>query len=1042
MNRRFLKEFNAPPNECRAVPFWGWNARMEPEELRRQVRILRRMGFGGFFVHSRVGLETPYLSDEWMDRIETCVEEAEKLGMTAWLYDDDRWPSGFAGGIVTRNPKYSGRMLEMVVHRESKGFRWEKDTLAAFVARVDPPNVAGVKRLARGRRPARLERGESILTFRVRPFMASDWHNGQTYVDTMNPEAIREFLRVTHEAYRKRFGDRFGKSVPGIFTDEPHYARRKEMAPGTGEVVPWTDRLPAVFRRRYGFDIVNHLPELFYDLDGQGIAPARWRFRDCLTFLFTDSFARQIGEWCAKHGLLHTGHVLSEQTLWSQTYVVGSAMRFYEHMQAPGIDVLTEYRREYDTAKQLSSAARQFGQRWRLSETYGCTGWEFDFEGHKAVSDWQAALGVNLRCQHFAFYTMLGEAKRDYPASIFFQSPWWEHYRLVEDYFARIHVAMSRGREVRDILVVHPVESAWVLSRAGDDALREELNRRSEALRDALLAENLDFDYGDEDILARHGRVTRRGGRVVLRVAEAEYSSVVVPRLLTVRSTTLALLKKFQKAGGEIVFVGNGADRVDALPSDEARALAVECVRVRRENAEVARVLDPSARRVSIADSDGDQIRPALYCLREDRDAFYLFVCNTGQDQFGKGDGTHNEKVAVRRRRMEFPDVRIRLKGQGGGRPVELDPLTGETFAAAGSVSSRGWTVRTSFSALGSRLFVFPKRESAVRLAPRKLLKQKRSKTLDPSEWEIQLSETNCLVLDRPRSRIAGGAWKKPEDILRIDDAVRRSLGIARRSGSMKQPWARTAPPRPRSTVVELEYEFEVRDIPVGPLYLGIERPDTFSIALNGQPVGADAECGWWVDPSMRKVPLDPALLRTGRNALSLACSYGELHPGLEIVYLLGAFGARAKGTDVSIVEFPQTLRLGDWTRQGLAFYGGSVTYSRTIRPDLRAGERLFVHIPSYEGVAVRVLVEGREAGVVGWEPNEVDITPFVGTEPVRIGIQVLGHRRNSHGPLHTTHRPRTVGPTMFRTSGEWWQDEYHLVPCGLTSPPKLIVKK
>ena len=91
-------------------------------------------------------------------------------------------------------------------------------------------------------------------------------------------------------------------------------------------------------------------------------------------------------------------------------------MRFYEHMQAPGMDLLTERWRIYDTAKQVSSVARQFGRKWRLTETYGCTGWDFPFAGHKALGDWQTALGINLRCQHLYWYTMKGEAKRDYPA--------------------------------------------------------------------------------------------------------------------------------------------------------------------------------------------------------------------------------------------------------------------------------------------------------------------------------------------------------------------------------------------------------------------------------------------------------------------------------------------------------------------------------------------------------------------------------------------------------------------------------------------------
>jgi hypothetical protein len=228
---------------------------------------------------------------------------------------------------------------------------------------------------------------------------------------------------------------------------------------GTGATMdlPWTAGLPAAFRARHGYDLLPHLVELFYDVDGQEMTPARHDYHNCVTALFVDSFSRQVGEWCEENGLLHVGHVLMEDRLSDQSDVMGSAMRFYEHMQTPGMDLLTERWRAFTTAKQVSSVAHQFGRAWRLTETYGCTGWDFPFAGHKALGDWQVALGITLRGQHLAWYGMGGQAKRDYPAAISPQSPWWDMYPAVEDYFARLHAVMTRGEEVRDIFDVPPV---------------------------------------------------------------------------------------------------------------------------------------------------------------------------------------------------------------------------------------------------------------------------------------------------------------------------------------------------------------------------------------------------------------------------------------------------------------------------------------------------------------------------------------------------------------------------------------------------------
>jgi len=419
------RDFREPGAWHRGMPFWAWNGKLSPDELRRQVRLMRQMGLGGFFMHARVGLDTPYLSDEWFACIEACVDEAARQGMLAWLYDEDRWPSGAAGGLVTKDPRWRRRSLMMREIASPRELKWSDDVVAAFTARREGHGARNVRRIPRGERPASLAEGEAILAFPVEIDPLSSWYNGFTALDTLNPQAVRRFIAVTHEAYRRRMARHFGKTIPGIFSDEPNHGHRLGVDHATRKPMglPWTTGLPAAFRKRFGYDLAPHLVELFLDVDGRPISPARWHYHDCVTHLFVDSFARQVGEWCRENGLQFTGHVLAEDTLSQQAAVVGSAMRFYEHMQLPGMDLLTEHSRAYTTAKQVSSAARQSGRRFRLSETYGCTGWDFPFAGHKALGDWQAALGINLRCQHLAWYTMEAEAKRDYPAAVSWQSP-------------------------------------------------------------------------------------------------------------------------------------------------------------------------------------------------------------------------------------------------------------------------------------------------------------------------------------------------------------------------------------------------------------------------------------------------------------------------------------------------------------------------------------------------------------------------------------------------------------------------------------------
>ncbi len=524
------KDFSAPEgfvnpsSEYRGKPFWAWNGKLDEAELRRQLRVMKRMGLGGAFMHSRTGLATEYLSDEWFKLVNACAEECGKNSMEAWLYDEDRWPSGAAGGIVTKNPRYRMKMLH-VAAQKACDYKYSERHLAIFAAELDGDEMKSFRRISRA--DIKSVGDCTIIHCQVKPEEPSSWYNGQTYLDTMSDEAVDKFIEVTHKAYGKNCGDHFGKLMPGIFTDEPNYGHMG-CSDGVSRL-PWTDRLPHAFRRKYGYDIIDFIPELVYRFKRRDFSKARHDYFETANLLFVRAFGKRIYDFCEKAGILYTGHVLSEESLRSQTKVVGSAMRFYEYMQAPGIDILCgqvlerEGGRtpEYLTAKQCASVLNQMGRKWMLSELYGCTGWHFTFAEHKAVGDWQAAMGVNLRCQHLSWVTMKGEAKRDYPASISFQSPFWKDYGLVEDYFARVGSMLSQGRPVIDIGVIHPIESAWGLAfqnpseghgwgfpqkdgkgRRSPMAL---LDEKLESIQSTLLEGHFDFEYVDEEILARHG---------------------------------------------------------------------------------------------------------------------------------------------------------------------------------------------------------------------------------------------------------------------------------------------------------------------------------------------------------------------------------------------------------------------------------------------------------------------------------------------------------------------------------------------------------
>jgi len=1053
------KTFAHPGALYRGKPFWAWNDKLDADECRRQIRIFHRMGLGGFFMHSRVGLDTPYLEDEWFDIVDACLDEAKKLDMEAWLYDEDRWPSGAAGGLVTCEARFRQRALHMVIC-DSIDTTFTHTPLAMFSAVVDGNSATDVRRLNPDQRGDALEPdGASLLAFFVIESEPDSWYNGQTYLDTMNPDAVDRFIEVTYDAYLERYPAEFGHAMPGIFTDEPNFGilmTEGELDGFKAISVPWTDRLPEVFQERYGYDVLDFLPHLFLNVDGEALSRPRAQYHDCTTYLFVDSFAKRIGDWCERNNILFTGHVLGEESLQSQTKFVGAAMPFYEYMQAPGIDQLSDYWHEYSTATQCASVQHQMGRRWMLSELYGCTGWDWPFEGHKNVGDWQACLGVNLRCQHLSWYSMKGQRKRDYPASISFQSPWWEFYSKVEDYFARMNVVLSDGKPVRRLLVVHPVESVHARTTVGwdKDAAVQRLESAFQTTIRILLSGHVGFDLGDEEMMSRLADV-REGHDPVFRVGKAEYDVVLVPPMDTMRASTLSLLQNFQQAGGTVVFAGEPASMVDVQPSAEVVELAraCHCVSLTPGSDDDALPAAPlewaayapldslaevgvadgallaavaGARRVSITGADGNERAGVFHQLRRAGEEHRLFIIN-------------------RRRDEATGPLTVHIAAQGN---LQLwDAETGERMLYASEPDADGLRFSTDLPPSGSRLFAVVPIDEALPPAP--IWTSNRTVDLSGNDWHSELTEPNVLVLDTAEYKLDDGDWLGPHEILKVDSQLRDMIGLPRRGGRMVQPWARetSAADGPNGRVTLL-FRFQIDDIPSGPVTLAIENPECFHITLNGHDVTPDDDCGWWVDPSLRMLPLDASTLMQGENIIILTGTMDD-DTQLEACFLLGEFGVALDGSQTRICGDRPNVTFGDWTRQGLPFYGGAVVYRTTWLPDLAAGERAFVEVPEFAGTCARVLVNGRQAGIIGWQPHEVDVTELVtGHQSVTLTVEVVGHRRNAFGPLHLDRNKHVswtgngwTGPGEFITHDSAWSNDYDVVPVGCLTPPQISVR-
>lgn len=556
---QLLVGFRQPAAACRPMMFWVWNGRLEPDRIRRQVADLARKGCGGFFIHPmgesfRLGdfiQGMPgYLSEEFFAAVRVAVEAASDAGLYAWLYDEGGWPSGTAQGqVLEGHPEHTAKTLV-----------------------AQPPPGAG-----------------QAPQFRVQEVPGR--------VDLLSPAAVRRFMDLTHERYAASVGEFFGSVIPGIFTDEPAVPGRV----GTAQI-PWTDGLLEQFRQRRGFDLEPLLAALFNaEVVGEGaherlgaetVAQVRCEFCDLWTDRYQEAYWRQINDWCAAHGLLHTGHVGGEDDLREHgRHGFGHFFKTAGSLHVPGVDAIWRQlwwgQENQDFPRLAASAARRRPglegvvptaspfDHAVITETNGAYGLGLTFQQMRWLVDYHLVRGVNLIAPMSYSYETSGGRLFRTQDHVGPDTPSWELYDAFSDYVGRLCAVLRSGVALADVAVHYPVEALW---QDPEGEAAETAAQSFEAMAQALQEQQVAFDVLDATALVE-GTVSEG----VLETPGESYATVVVPRVPLLPRAVMERLAELYRSGGRVVFLGGlpgGCSNLGAAAEFSAArdALAAEAV--------------------------------------------------------------------------------------------------------------------------------------------------------------------------------------------------------------------------------------------------------------------------------------------------------------------------------------------------------------------------------------------------------------------------------------------------------------------------------
>jgi hypothetical protein len=361
------------------------------------------------------------------------------------------------------------------------------------------------------------------------------------------------------------------------------------------------------------------------------------------------------------------------------------------------------------------------------------------------------------------------------------------------------------------------------------------------------------------------------------------------------------------------------------------------------------------------------------------------------------------------------------------------DPATAQTSAYPFEKTDAGVKARFELPPCGSLLLFLSK----TTLVPTKQLAQT-VKAIDANgDIEIAPLEDNVLTLDYV-DVTAGGETKKGTYFYRANQ-----FAFAK-NGMVRNPWDSSVQFRdelitktfPADSGFEATYRFTIEHRVPERLAIIIERPDLYTITCNDQAVAAD-KGAWWLDKSFGRIDVTK-VVKVGENAVTIKASPFTIYHELEPAYLLGTFTLEPADSGFTVIGGSKpTPALGSWKSQGYPMYATGVSYSRNFEIQQPAG-RYAVELRKWHGSVAEVLVNGKSAGYIAYQPWQCDVTKLIKSGTNTVEVRVIGTLKNTLGPHHAGAVLGSAWPGSFQRAAEIGPpagNDYHTVDYGLFEP-------
>lgn len=568
--------FRTGVQEYTPATMWFTSGNINKQEMTYQIEKFREQGIRDYFIHATNDTRGDYLGDYFFRMIKHAAEEAKRLDMNLWIYDEYNWPSGAAAGQVIANEPWT---------RSSGLFRFQRQVKAGETLRLELPNreryhtvpllftADGIAVKPHMEEDTVIWSNQSNCEVLFEAFF-SKWllgkldvtscaevvePNAEGYLDTLDQEAVKVFLQKTHERYKAHVGEGFGDYIKGVFTDEVVVIEDRNEAQTGQNWFPWTRLFLEKFEIRNGYDIRPRLKELM-DLADVKLSLDYW---ETVADLFMSAYLDLTSQWCEENNLIYTGHMCAEESLEQSVYRGGDPYEFYKRLTWPGMDTICSYWRINDynynmAAKRTASAAHFLGKERVLSETYTMSGWEIRLRDMKRIFNRLAILGID--CIQF-----MG-ARYDFMPGVDslamtnnWQNPLFRHYNKFSNYISGMQWLVSNTQYDAKTLLFYPLTTVRATLKPLPlfRPIWGAMNCLVEGLTNALLNLHVPFEIAYEQVV---DEAQVKDGKFYL--AGNEYDTIILPSTLFLKEKTFLQLQKFAEQGGRGIAVNGKPERV------------------------------------------------------------------------------------------------------------------------------------------------------------------------------------------------------------------------------------------------------------------------------------------------------------------------------------------------------------------------------------------------------------------------------------------------------------------------------------------------